>query len=224
MKRIACILLPLFVLAGCTVTATPSDLSSDDMSEDEAPKAKKKKSTTKTEETADATEAAPTTAPAATTVPATDTPATPAGPDVTYTFTTPATDTAAFGGQTADGKEVCGLQNFKDVTITVVATSTGAVKSFDFKGTNVEQANPKCAGVTAAPANLHQYTFTAATPTTSATKLVAAPANRPQADLVADVAVHGDAGGRATVHFHRSDAASPLDWKYTLQFLLTKSP
>ena len=213
MKRVVCILVPWFVLSGCTMTTIPSsdgseesrdDLSDSD-SEDSTP-AKKKSSTSKSDQ-----------------APATTPPAAPAAdPDVTYTAVIPETEKSAFGGVTADRKEVCGVQSWKNVTITVVANDKGQTRSFTFKGTNVEQANPACPGVTAQPENEHTYTFTSTAPKDAPAKLVAAPGNKPQAELVADVAVHAEAGGRVTIHFHRTDAAAPLDWRYTSQFTLTK--
>lgn len=220
MKRVVCMLVPWFVLSGCTITTTPSSDGSEESREDasdsdlegSAP-AKKKSSTSKSDQ---ARAPAPTTTtPAAPAVPAGD-------PDVTYTAVIPETEKSAFGGVTADRTEVCGVQSWKNVTITVVANDKGQTRSLTFRGTNVEQANPACPGVTAQPENEHSYTFTSASPKDAPAKLVAAPGNKPQAELVADVAVHAEAGGRVTIHFHRTDAAAPLDWRYTSQFTLTK--
>lgn len=225
MKRLACIFLPLFVLSGCVVAATPAgddgESSRGDLSDEGDSEATPKKKTKSTDTKAPASSTSDAD-PGDTSDAPVDPPAAPAGPDVTYGVTIPETKAVAFGGITADGKQVCALQSWKNVTITVVANDKGLTKSFTFTGTNVEQANPACPGVTAQPENEHRYTFTNDAPADAPAKLVPAPANKPQAQLVADVAVHADAGGRVTLNFHRSDAAAPLDWQYTMQFQLTK--
>jgi hypothetical protein len=214
MRRFFTLLLPLFVLAGCTQMETPATGTQKDNLSDDDDDADEKKTTKKPTKTTTGDE--PSKAPAA------DPPAqqTPAGPDVTFTATVAEGKAVGFGGASPDGQFFCAGQQWKNVTITVVANGKGLVKSLTFTGTNTEEANTDCTGVTAAPESQHTYTFTNASPVDAPAKLVAAPTNVPQAQLVADVAVHADTGlGRVTIRF---ESPGTTGWKFTQQFELKK--